>query len=445
MRRLFTILAFLLLTLSCHAQTMTLTQSATSRKLVFLMVSSSDHITGATGLTVTVTLSKNAAAFGAPAGTVAEVANGWYALTPTSADTGTLGSLILHASATGADPADKEFNVILPNLDTSSTGGLPITDSSNAVKVQSGTGANQISLASGLVTVGTNNDKTGYTASTVSDKTGYSLTASQSFNNAGQTTKYAATLAAADVTGNLPANLVTYLPGGGSATALGASFLFPNATVGTSVLTQSLVTGGAYPLQTDGSGYLKLSNGTGTGQLSLSSGLVSLSGTQTFNLTGNVTGNLSGSVGSVTGAVGSVTGNVGGSVASVTGAVGSVTGAVGSVTGNVGGSVASVVGAVGSVTGNVIVGGYAAGQDPATLILAGVIDGSITLKQAQALQLSLLSGNFLVADDTTAKTRTVTYYRRDGTSVLAVMVSHYSDTGLVHPTTRAVPTFSNLP
>lgn len=62
----------------------------------------------------------------------------------------------------------------------------------------------------------------------------------------------------------------------------------------------------------------------------------SLSGTQTFNVTGNVTGNLSGSVGSVTGAVGSVTGAVG----SVTGNVGgNVTGSVGSVVGNVGGDI----------------------------------------------------------------------------------------------------------
>jgi len=38
----------------------------------------------------------------------------------------------------------------------------------------------------------------------------------------------------------------------------------------------------------------------------------SLTGTQTFDMTGNITGNLSGAVGSVTGAVGSVTGNVGG-------------------------------------------------------------------------------------------------------------------------------------
>jgi hypothetical protein len=44
----------------------------------------------------------------------------------------------------------------------------------------------------------------------------------------------------------------------------------------------------------------------------------SLSGTQTFNVTGNITGNLSGSVGSVTGAVGSVTGAVGSVTAGVT-------------------------------------------------------------------------------------------------------------------------------
>lgn len=84
-----------------------------------------------------------------------------------------------------------------------------------------------------------------------------------------------------------------------------------------------------------------ITSGTGTAQLSVSSGQVTvgtnsdktgyaLSGTQTFNVTGNITGNLSGSVGSVTGAVGSVTG----AVASVTGNVGgNVTGSVGSISG----------------------------------------------------------------------------------------------------------------
>ena len=60
-----------------------------------------------------------------------------------------------------------------------------------------------------------------------------------------------------------------------------------------------------------------LSPGTGTGQISLASGAVTvgtnndktgyaLSSTQTFNLTGNITGSLSGSVGSVTNSVGSI-------------------------------------------------------------------------------------------------------------------------------------------
>lgn len=53
----------------------------------------------------------------------------------------------------------------LPNAAAEASGGL----------VTRGTGTGQITVASGAVTVGTNNDKTGYTASTVSDKTGYTL------------------------------------------------------------------------------------------------------------------------------------------------------------------------------------------------------------------------------------------------------------------------------
>jgi hypothetical protein len=92
---------------------------------------------------------------------------------------------------------------------------------------------------------------------------------------------------------------------------------------------------------TAGSPKVTLTSGTGTGQISLSSGAVLLQATQAGVTIPTVT-----TVGSVTGAVGSVTGAVG----SVTGAVGSVTGAVGSVTGNVGGN---VTGSVGSVVGNV--------------------------------------------------------------------------------------------
>ena len=53
-----------------------LKQSATDKAIPFLMVSSANHIDGATGLTPTVVIAKNGGAFAAPAGTVAEMGNG---------------------------------------------------------------------------------------------------------------------------------------------------------------------------------------------------------------------------------------------------------------------------------------------------------------------------------------------------------------------------------
>ena len=84
----------------------------------------------------------------------------------------------------------------LPNAAAEASGGL----------ITRGTGTGQLSVSSGAVTVGTNNDKTGYsltqsfpsnfaslaitaggsvTAGTVSDKTGYSLSSSQTFSTTG--------------------------------------------------------------------------------------------------------------------------------------------------------------------------------------------------------------------------------------------------------------------
>ena len=47
-----------------------LKQSSTARPLLFLMIDSGDHISPKTGLSPTVTLSKNGAAFAAAAGAV---------------------------------------------------------------------------------------------------------------------------------------------------------------------------------------------------------------------------------------------------------------------------------------------------------------------------------------------------------------------------------------
>lgn len=83
--------------------------TAYSRK--FLMVLSSDHVTGATGKTVTVKLSKGAGAtFGAAAGTVTELDStngpGWYQVALTTVDTGTLGDLAYACTASGCDSSD---------------------------------------------------------------------------------------------------------------------------------------------------------------------------------------------------------------------------------------------------------------------------------------------------------------------------------------------------
>ena len=87
-------------------------QSTTTYALVFLMVDSGDHVTGKTGLSPTVTLSKNGGSFASPSGAVTEIANGWYKVAGNATDNNTLGPLILHATGTGADPTDVVYTVV---------------------------------------------------------------------------------------------------------------------------------------------------------------------------------------------------------------------------------------------------------------------------------------------------------------------------------------------
>ena len=104
-------------------------QNQTAQPLVFLLVSSTDHLSGLTGASPTVTLSKNGGSFAAPSGTVSEIGNGWYKVAGNATDSNALGPLLLHATATGADPTDTRYDVVafdpqaatnlgLTNLDT---------------------------------------------------------------------------------------------------------------------------------------------------------------------------------------------------------------------------------------------------------------------------------------------------------------------------------------
>jgi hypothetical protein len=91
---------------------MQIKQSTASLALVFFMVDSTDHVTGKTGLTPTVTLSKNGGAFAAAAGSFTEIGNGFYKIAPNATDSNTVGVLALTATATGADRCAMAYEVV---------------------------------------------------------------------------------------------------------------------------------------------------------------------------------------------------------------------------------------------------------------------------------------------------------------------------------------------
>lgn len=121
-------------------------KQSTAKSLAVFMASSTDHVTGKTGLTLTITASKDAAAFGSITPTVTELATGWYKLALTTSHTDTLGDLALHITGTGADPTDLLRHVVaydftdavrlgltaLPNAAAEASGGLPTLSAAQA-------------------------------------------------------------------------------------------------------------------------------------------------------------------------------------------------------------------------------------------------------------------------------------------------------------------------
>lgn len=95
---------------------MLIKQSSAIKAVPFFMVDAADHISGKTGLSPTVTISKNGAAFATPAGAVTEMGSGWYKVAPNATDSNTVGALLVHATGTGADPFDIEHEVIEATL-----------------------------------------------------------------------------------------------------------------------------------------------------------------------------------------------------------------------------------------------------------------------------------------------------------------------------------------
>ena len=85
--------------------------------ILFLLVSSTNHVSGlATGATPVVYIGKGASGTGALStntATAVDTANlpGWYRLALTATETNSIGDLVVHASATGADDTDRLFYV----------------------------------------------------------------------------------------------------------------------------------------------------------------------------------------------------------------------------------------------------------------------------------------------------------------------------------------------
>lgn len=94
-------------------------KQSTATNVMVLMVDSTDHITGKTGLTLTVTASKDGAAFASISPTVTERSNGWYSIALTTSHTDTLGDLVVRCTGTAADPGERVLAV---------TGGLVDAD-----------------------------------------------------------------------------------------------------------------------------------------------------------------------------------------------------------------------------------------------------------------------------------------------------------------------------
>lgn len=107
---------------------------STAANLMVFMTDSADHVSGKTGLTLTITASKDGGAFGSITPTVTERGSGWYSLALTAGHTDTLGDLALHVTASGADPTDLVCRVIAMDKTVANTPAAVNTIANDAIK-----------------------------------------------------------------------------------------------------------------------------------------------------------------------------------------------------------------------------------------------------------------------------------------------------------------------
>ncbi len=76
------------------------------------MYDSADGVTGKTGLSPVVQIRKEGGSFITPSGAVSEVGNGYYEVAGDATDTSSLGSLVLTATASGANQGTQGWQVV---------------------------------------------------------------------------------------------------------------------------------------------------------------------------------------------------------------------------------------------------------------------------------------------------------------------------------------------
>jgi hypothetical protein len=238
-----------------------------SAKIKFLLVSSTDHVTPVTGATCTILICTEGGSFTAATGTTTEVGNGWYSYASSTIEANVLGALLLHATASGADPSDKEVQIVafnpgdavrlgltaLPNANAGAVNGVPTSgDASGSVRINQTTMNNISSTIWGDAPFNYLNPGT------------FGNIFSLAFNNSGQVTgltpAYQTTLVNAVVGGTLvtPANkLATDASGNVSLAAA------TQTSIGGAAATAILATP-ANKLVTDGTGNVSLASATQT-------------------------------------------------------------------------------------------------------------------------------------------------------------------------------------
>lgn len=87
-------------------------QQSTANSVMVRMIASSDHITGMTGLTLAVAISKDGGGFNSITPVVTERGSGWYNIDLTATHCDTLGELVVMATAAGSDPGVKVLYVV---------------------------------------------------------------------------------------------------------------------------------------------------------------------------------------------------------------------------------------------------------------------------------------------------------------------------------------------